>query len=111
MTVLQKSTAKPSARCITINIKGLGDVRLCQHMRCSQQLLQSLECFITLCIPDKLLLFLQKIIIGFSNLGEVQDESAVVASQSEKIADLMHSPWRLPIQHISHLARIHRYSL
>jgi hypothetical protein len=52
-------------------IEGLCDVRLCQHRRCSQQLLQGLQRFITLCIPDKFLLFLQKISDGFGNLGEV----------------------------------------
>jgi hypothetical protein len=70
MTILHKHTTKPDARCITVNIKGLGDVWLCQHRRGSQQLLQGLECFITLCILDKLL-FLQKISDGFDNLGEV----------------------------------------
>jgi hypothetical protein len=35
----------------------------------------------------------------------------IVASQAEKAADLMHSPWRLPIQHHSNLARIHGYSV
>jgi hypothetical protein len=64
-----------------------------------------------LCILDKLLHFLQKISDGFDNLGEVCDESAIIANQSEKIADLMHSSWRLSIQHIPYLARIHRYSL
>jgi hypothetical protein len=63
-----------------------------------------------LCILDKLLIFLQKISNGFDNLREVQNKSAIVASQAEKAADLMHSPWRLPIQHFSNFARIHGYS-
>jgi hypothetical protein len=109
--VLHKNTTKPSSRCITINIKGLGDVWLCQHKRCSQQLLQCLKCFITLCILNKLLLFLQKISVGFGNIGEVRDESKIIASQSEKTADLMDSPWRPPIQHNPYHARIHRHSL
>jgi hypothetical protein len=50
-----------------------------------------------LCILDKLLLFLQKSCDGFGNPGEVWDESVIIASQSEKTADLMHSPWRFPI--------------
>jgi hypothetical protein len=50
-----------------------------------------------LCILDKLLLFLQMISDGFGNLGEVRDESAIVANQSEKTVDMMHSPWWLPI--------------
>jgi hypothetical protein len=61
-------------------------------------------------IPNKLLIFLQKISNGFGNLGEVQNKSTIVASQAEKDADLMHSPWRLPIQHFSIFARVHRYS-
>jgi hypothetical protein len=48
-------------------------------------------------ILDKLLIFLQKISNGFGNLEEVQNKSTIGASQAEKAADLMHSPWRLPI--------------
>jgi hypothetical protein len=70
-----------------------------------------LKYFITLGIPDKLLLFLQKVGDGFDDLGKVWDEPMIIVSQSEKTADLMHSPWRLPIQHIPYLARIHGYSL
>jgi hypothetical protein len=70
MTFLHENTTKPSARCITVNIEGLRDVRLCQHRRCSQQLLQGLN-FIMLRILDKLLNFLQEISNGFGNLGEV----------------------------------------
>jgi hypothetical protein len=69
-----------------------------------------LERFITLGVPDKFLLFLQKIRDEFGNLGEVQNESAIVASQAEKAADLMHSPWWLAIQYLLNLSRIHRYS-
>jgi hypothetical protein len=61
-------------------------------------------------IPDILLLYLQKISDGFGNLGEVWDECVIVASQSEKTANLIHSPWWLPISHIPYLARIHGYS-
>jgi hypothetical protein len=64
-----------------------------------------------LSIPDKFLLFLQKIHNGFGNLEEVQNKSAIVASQAKKALDLMHSPWQLPIQHLSNLTRIHGYSL
>jgi hypothetical protein len=84
MTFLDVNTAKPSVRCITINIEGLCDVRLCQHRRCSQQLLQGLERFITLGISDKFLIFLQKIRDEFGNLGEVQNESAIVAWPSRE---------------------------
>jgi hypothetical protein len=69
-----------------------------------------LEHFITLYVSDKLLIFLQKISDGFDNLGEVWNKSAIVASQAEKVVDLMHSPWQLPIQYFSNLARIHEYS-
>jgi hypothetical protein len=92
MTFLHEDTTKSSVRCITTNIEGLCDVWLCQHMRCSQQLFQGLECFITLCIPDKFLIFLQKISDGFGNIGEVWNKHAIVASQAEKTADLMHNP-------------------
>jgi hypothetical protein len=110
VTFLHENTAKPSTRCITVNNEGLCDVWLCQHRRCSQQLPKGLERFITLCIPDKFLLFLQKISDGLGNLGEVQNKSVIVASQAKKTADLMHSSWRLPIQYFSNLARIHGYS-
>jgi hypothetical protein len=110
MTLLHENTTKPSTRCIIVHIEGLCDVRLCQNRGRSQQLLQSLERFITLSIPDKFLLFLQKIRDGFGNLGKVQKKSVIVASQAEKASDLMHSPWWPPIQHLSNLARIHRYS-
>jgi hypothetical protein len=70
-----------------------------------------LERFITLSIPDKLLLFLQEIRNGFGNLGEIQNKSVIIASQAEKAPDLMHNPWWLPIQHLSNLPRIHGYSL
>jgi hypothetical protein len=63
-----------------------------------------------LCVLDKLLIFLQKISDGFDNLEEVQNKSATVAYQAEKTANLMHSLWWLPIQYISNLAQIHRYS-
>jgi hypothetical protein len=97
MTILHKNKTKPSAKCITINIETLRDVQLCQHRSCSQQLLQSLECFITLCIPDILHIFLQNISDGFSDLREFQDESSIITSQSEETTDLMHNPWWLPI--------------
>jgi hypothetical protein len=41
--------------------------------------------------------FLQKISDGFGDLKEVQDEPSIITHQSEGTADLMHSPWRLPI--------------
>jgi hypothetical protein len=56
-----------------------------------------LECFIKLCIPDILFVFLQKISDGFGDLKEVQDEPSIITHQSEGTADLMHNPWRLPI--------------
>jgi hypothetical protein len=56
-----------------------------------------LECFITLCIPDILLLFLQKINDGFGDLGEVRDEFLIITDQFDETVDLIHSPWRLPI--------------
>jgi hypothetical protein len=68
MTFLHENTTKPNAQCITINIEALCGVWLCQHRRYSQQLLQGLECFITLCILDKLLFFFLKISNGFGNL-------------------------------------------
>jgi hypothetical protein len=34
----------------------------------------------------------------------------IVASQAEKIVNLMHSPWRLSIQYLSNLAWIHGYT-
>jgi hypothetical protein len=111
VTFLHENTAKPSSRCITVHIKGLCDVRLCQHRGCSQQLLQGSERFITLSIPDKSLLFLQKIYNEFGNLREVQNKPTIVASQAVKASDLMHGPWWLPIQHLSNLAQIHGYSL
>jgi hypothetical protein len=108
---LHENTAKPSTRCVTVHIERLCDIRLCQHGGCSQQLLQSLERFIALNIPNKFLLFLQKIRNGFGNLREVQNKSTIVANQAEKASDLMHSPWQLLIQHLSNPAQIHGYSL
>jgi hypothetical protein len=110
-TFLHENTAKPSIKCVTVHIEGLCDIWLCQHRGCSQQLLQSSECFIAISIPNKLLLFLQKICNGFGNLREVRNKSTIVASQVEKASNLMHNPWLLPIQHLSNLAQIHRYSL
>jgi hypothetical protein len=109
VTLLHENTAKLSTRCITLNIEGLCDVRLCQHRGCSQQLLQGLERFITLYVPDKLLIFLQKISDGFDSLREVWNKSVIVASKAEKVVDLMHSPWWLLIQYFSNLGRIHGY--
>jgi hypothetical protein len=34
----------------------------------------------------------------------------IVANQAKKTVNLMHSSWRLPIQYLSNLARIHEYS-
>jgi exonuclease III len=90
-TFLHEDTAKSNVRCITVNIERLYEVRLCQHMRCSQQLLQGSKRFITLSIPDKFLLFLQKISDGFGNFEKVRNKSAIVASQAEKNVNLMHS--------------------
>jgi hypothetical protein len=50
-----------------------------------------------LCILDVLLIVLQKISDGFDDFTEVRDESAIIASQPEETANLMYSPWRLPI--------------
>jgi hypothetical protein len=97
VTFLHYNTTNPNTRCVTVHIEGLCDIQLCQHRGCSQQLLQSSERFIALSIPNKFLLFLQKIRNGFDNLGEVWNKSAIVASQAEKASDLMHGPWRLPI--------------
>jgi hypothetical protein len=97
MTILHKDTTKPCARCITINIERLHDVLLCQNRRCGQQLFQGLERFIMLCIPAIFLIFIQKISDGFGDFREVQDESMIIASQSEEAVNLMHSPWWLPI--------------
>jgi hypothetical protein len=68
MTFLHEDIAKPSARCITVNIEGLCDVRLCQHRRCSQQLLQGLERFTTLGIPDEFLFFFKRSVMGLEIL-------------------------------------------
>jgi hypothetical protein len=108
---MHENTDKPSTRCVTVHIEGLCDIRLCQHRGCSQQLLQGSECLITLSIPNKFLLFLQKICNGFGNLGEFRNKYAIVASQVENASDLMHGPWRLPIHHLLNLSQIHRYSL
>jgi hypothetical protein len=35
----------------------------------------------------------------------------IVASHAEKASDLMHSPWRFPIQHLSIFSRVHGYSI
>jgi hypothetical protein len=64
-----------------------------------------------LCIPDIVLILLRKISDVFSNLREVQNESSVINSQSKETTDLMQNPWWIPIEHILHLPRIHRYSL
>jgi hypothetical protein len=58
-TFLHENTALPGTKCITIYVKGLHDVWLCQHRRGGQQLLQGLECFIMFHIPNKLFTFLQ----------------------------------------------------
>jgi hypothetical protein len=48
-------------------------------------------------IPNKLFTFLQQISGGLGNLGEIQDEPSIVASQSKKTANLVHKLGRLPI--------------
>jgi hypothetical protein len=83
---------------------------LCQLTRGGQQLLHGLESFITTCIPNKLFTFLQQISDGLGNLGEIRDESLIVASQSKEATNLVHILGRLPIEYILHLTRVNGYS-
>jgi hypothetical protein len=61
-------------------------------------------------IPNKLFTFLQQIIDGLVNLGEIQDESLIITSQSKKTANLVHRLERLPIEYILCFARVNEYS-
>jgi hypothetical protein len=44
------------------------------------------------------------------NLGEVWNESSIIANKPKKTLYLRHRCWWLPIQYISHLARVHHDS-
>jgi hypothetical protein len=44
------------------------------------------------------------------NLGEVQNEPSIIASQHKKTTYIMYIHWWLPFQHISYLAGVHRDS-
>jgi hypothetical protein len=48
---------------------------------------------------------------GLGNLGEIQDEPSIVASQSKKTVNLEHRLGRLPIEYILHFARVNGYSV
>jgi hypothetical protein len=69
-----------------------------------------LESFIASLTPNILVSLLQQLSNGLHDLGEVQNESSIIANQSKEISYLGHCHWRLPFQDLFHLAGVHRDS-
>jgi hypothetical protein len=61
-------------------------------------------------IRNILFTFLQQIGDGLGNLGEILDESLIVASQYKKTVNLVYKLGRLLIEYIMHVARVNGYS-
>jgi hypothetical protein len=81
------------------------------HRWCGKQLLQDLKDRITRIAPYILVSLLQSLGDRLCNLGEVKNEPSIIASQHKETSHLGHRCWRLPIQVLSYLARVHRNSL
>jgi hypothetical protein len=69
-----------------------------------------LESFIASLTLDLLVSLLQQLSNGLHDLGEVWNESSIMASQSKETLYLRHCHWWLPFQDLFHLAGVHRDS-
>jgi hypothetical protein len=67
--------------------------------------------FITSHAPYILVSLLQQLSDRDRNLGKVRNKPSIVARKPKETSHLVHRHWRLPIQDISHLGRVHRYSI
>jgi hypothetical protein len=77
------------------------------HWWCGEYFLSCVKYFITSFAPNVLCTFLQKLGDRLGDLGEVRNTPPIIARQSRETTYLMHYLWRLPLQHISYLARVH----
>ena len=59
-----------------------------------------MEAFLTFVCPVKLDTFVEQICQGLSNLGEVLDKSAAIASEAEETSDLFDSLGRGPAGYV-----------
>jgi hypothetical protein len=66
-----------------------------------------LESFITSINPDILASLLQELGNWLYDIGEVQNEPSIIASQPKETSYHGHGCWRLPFQDLVHLARVH----
>jgi hypothetical protein len=69
-----------------------------------------LESFIASLSPEILVSLFQQFSNWLHDLGEVWNESMIIASQPKKTSYLGHRRWWLPFQDLFHLAEVHRDS-
>src|SRR3954467_7689839 len=85
-------------RRIAIYDEVLPSIRGSKHRRISELVLESLETFLTFVCPLKLDAFLKQISQRLGNLGEVLDETAAIAGESEETSDLLDTLGRSPVE-------------
>src|SRR6266508_3762614 len=79
LSFLHQDTAKTGSRCITIDVKRLGDIWLGQNGCSGQQGLQLLEGGFTIHGPIELGFLRKELCHWLRNLGEVLDKSMVIS--------------------------------
>src|SRR3954467_2084005 len=73
-------------------------IRRSKHGGRSELVLQSLKTFLTFISPLKLDAFVKQISQRPGNLGEVLDETAAIAGESEETSDLLDGLGRIPVK-------------
>src|SRR4051812_33053156 len=85
-------------RRVAIYHEVLLSIRGIKHWGRSELVLQSLKTFLAFISPLKLDAFVKKISKRLGNLGEVLDETAAIAGESEETSDLLDSPGGSPVK-------------
>ena len=85
-------------RCIIVNHEVLPSIRGSKHCGRSELVLESLKPFLTFVCPLKLDAFVKQICPRLGNLGEVLDEKAAIAGESEETSDLLDSLGRSTVK-------------
>src|SRR3954464_11042733 len=87
-------------RRVAINHEVLLSIRRSKHWGGSELVLEGLRTFLTFISPLKLDAFVKKVSHRPGNLGKKIDETAAIASESEKTADLLDGLGRSPVKNI-----------
>src|SRR3954466_1225175 len=85
-------------RCVAIYHEVFLSIRRSKHWGRSELVLESLETFLTFISPLKLDAFVKQISQRPGNLGEVLDETAAIAGESEETSDLLDGLGRSPVK-------------